>query len=534
MRTSYIFTIFALTIFSLNSQSVHYQVELEPIEITEIGGIQSYAFGTHNGEWLIIGGRLDGLHQRQPFAAFDSQGRNNQLIVINPETKEVWKQGIENLPVNVREQLGSTNMQFYQEGEQLLLTGGYAFSPSQNDHITFPFLTIVNIPSVIKQVKEDNLTSEIFIQSESESFRLAGGRLGKINDTYQLVGGHKFMGRYNPMGPDHGPGFIQAYSHEIRRFTLNLTNGIEVDFLAPFHDEMHLRRRDYNLVPQIINNEYGLTIFSGVFQKNADLPWLYPVNISSNNYEPIETFKQYFNHYHCATLPIYNSDNDEMHTLFFGGIAQFYKENNTLVQDNDVPFVNTIADVVRTKDGTYIETKLDSEMPGLLGAGSEFILTENSLLYDDGIIDGDKIDADNFKTIGYIFGGIRSSLPNIFWINTGTQSEASNTLYKVSIKKVESTTSIKENDRDLNLFIYPNPAQNFVRITFDLVELVDVDISVFDTLGRKVHAETFGKFELKIGQNFLVLNNAKVGFGAYYYKVSIDGKELTRKVIWTE
>jgi hypothetical protein len=44
-----------------------YEVELRPVTIPGLPGLHSFAFGQHNGRWLIVGGRTDGLHPRQPF-----------------------------------------------------------------------------------------------------------------------------------------------------------------------------------------------------------------------------------------------------------------------------------------------------------------------------------------------------------------------------------------------------------------------------------------------------------------------------------
>lgn len=77
-----LFLLFFCLLFAYISiaQTQPFEIILEPIEIAEFGGVQSYAFGTHNGQWLIVGGRLDGLHRRQPWATFDEIGHNTQLI----------------------------------------------------------------------------------------------------------------------------------------------------------------------------------------------------------------------------------------------------------------------------------------------------------------------------------------------------------------------------------------------------------------------------------------------------------------------
>ncbi|MBK8671321.1 MAG: hypothetical protein IPN89_18525 [Saprospiraceae bacterium] len=93
----------------------------------------------------------------------------------------------------------------------------------------------------------------------------------------------------------------------------------------------------------------GLTAFSGVFQESVDLPFLSCVNIDSDGYAVQPGFSQYYNHYHCAHIPIYSGSSREMHTVFFGGIAQYFDENGTLTRDDNVPFLNTIARVKRKK-----------------------------------------------------------------------------------------------------------------------------------------------------------------------------------------
>ena len=54
------------------TQSTPFQIALEPVNISGLGGIQAFAWGQYNGKWLIVGGRLDGLHQRQAFVIFAS------------------------------------------------------------------------------------------------------------------------------------------------------------------------------------------------------------------------------------------------------------------------------------------------------------------------------------------------------------------------------------------------------------------------------------------------------------------------------
>jgi hypothetical protein len=518
--------------YPINGQNFGYEVMLEPIHVPGIRGLQSFAYGTQGDEWLIVGGRLDGLHRRQPFASFNPLGNNDQIMVVNPLSQKIWTKKLDALSADLREQLASTNMQFYQWGEKLVLTGGYAFSNVKEDFITFPFLTVINLPKLIEAVKKDLDVAECFYQIRDEKFSVAGGRLEMIDDVFYLVGGHKFMGRYNPMGPDHGPGFSQVYTNDIRKFRLELANSIMVEHLPSIHDELHLRRRDYNLLPILNQGKKELMVYSGVFQNNANLPWLYPVRITSQNYFPIEDFRQRFNHYHCATLPIFNALSDEMHCLFFGGIAQFYPDENMVVQDNDIPFVRTISDVVSSK-GHLQELPLVTKMPGYLGSGAELILNQKIPLVVDGIINGDKIGKD-FMEIGYIYGGIESTDRNIFWINTGSESVASSAIYKVSIRKKLRTGQTELSVEEATLAIYPDPPKHTIRMRITTETSLPIFVDIFDLDGKKVGETLFESSEIQRGDNMLQFVAEDIEYGTFIYQVRIGDQTINQKVAWSE
>lgn len=473
------------------SQTTPFSVSLDPVHIDELGGIQAYAFGQHNGKILIVGGRLDGLHRRQPFASFDLAGHNNQLIVIDPQSKEKWSAPLYLLPTGIKEQLSSTNMEFIQEGFYLYCLGGYGYSPSQGTHTTYDKLTAIDLPNVIEAIISGSDFNAFFRQITDTTFQVTGGRLSRIDGDYYLLGGQKFLGRYNPMGPNHGPGFIQEYKNAIRVFSLTDDGQtITITHLDSHQDEANLHRRDYNAAPQILPDQsQGITLFSGVFRPDVDLPFLNSVTINADGYVVNDTFQQRYNNYHCPVLPLYSVADKEMHTIFFGGIAQFYEKEGMLIEDTNVPFVNTIARVTRYPNGSMEEVKLPVEMPNLLGAAAEFIPNLNLPHFDNEVFLLDSLEADT-TLMGYIFGGISSSGPNIFFINDGTQSAANNQLFEVNLIK-NVTTAVQEplKTNALNLIVYPNPSSGQLNIEFSLSKQEDVTISIFG-LGGKLISQT--------------------------------------------
>jgi hypothetical protein len=305
-----------------------------------------------------------------------------------------------------------------------------------------------------------------------------------------------------------------------------------VTHLQAITDEVNLHRRDYNVVPQILpNQQEGLTAFSGVFQVGADLPFLNCVNIDSSAYNVNNDFSQYYNHYHCANIPLYSAATNEMHNLFFGGISQYYDSAGVLVQNNDVPFVKTIARVTRDANGTMAEYKLPIEMPALLGAGAEFIPTDVPV-YPNEVIKLDALTSDS-TLLGYIYGGINSSEPNIFWVNDGTQSIASNGIFKVFLIKSSQVNVDELNTQStgsLHLQVYPNPNDGVFSLKFNLKGKPEIRLVISDMNGKVLEDSVVG--QLNIGENTLsrTVENLSNG-GIYFITVETSYEKVTQKII---
>lgn len=417
-----------------------FSIRLEPHEIKGFPALQSFVCGEWQGKWVFMGGRLDGLHRRQPFASFDAVGQNSYIYVVDPVAGKVWKRTVKDLPVTIAEQLLSSNMQFYQDRHTLYMTGGYGFSKTADDHTTFPFIISVDVHQLVTAIMQDEPIAGLFSQLKDERMAITGGRMGMLGDTLLLAGGQRFEGRYNPHGPDHGPGFVQQYSNEIRKFIIDTSkaNVLTLTYYSAIRDSVNLHRRDYNMVPQVlVNNKFAYTMFSGVFQYDEDLPYTNFVDVVNGSYEVNNTFIQRFSHYHSAVLPLYDPSNNFMYSIFFGGIAQYYPDaKGKIINDKDVPFTKTISVVMRGEK-IVKEIYLPVQMPGYLGASAEFMYASPVVMYANGIANTSFIQSDEVL-IGYVVGGINSGAKNIFWENTGQESKASSSVIKVYIKRKRS------------------------------------------------------------------------------------------------
>ena len=507
-----------------------FNVEIEPLSITNAPGLHSFAFGkTSDNKWVIVGGRTDGLHQRQPFAAFLENDNNKEVFVIDPINNQVWSTDLSVLSASIFEQLQSTNQEFIQRNNTLYVFGGYGYSTTNADHITYPYITAIDLDAVANAVISGSSISSSFRQIMHQSMALTGGQIGYLDSTFYLCGGQKFTGRYNPMG---GGSYVQSYGNSIRKFEL-IDDGTNLSIAnySESSDPTHLHKRDYNMSPQIFpNGDHGFTMWSGVFDPN-DLPYLYPVDVTASGHTANTSFNQYLSQYHSAKLPIYDADSNAMHTVFFGGMSQYTMDNTgNLVQDNNVPFVKTISMVTRSSDGSMVETNLSIEMPTLVGSGAEFIPVSDANLYlDEEIL---KInDVSSSKTlVGYIYGGIESTQPNIFFSNTGTQSSASSLIFKVYINKgTVSTQNIDLNgDNMFNLSVYPNPVSNKVNASYFIPNLNNHSLKVFDITGNEILKMELPK---SIGKHQTDLDLSEYPSGTYILKVVGGNYSTVVKII---
>jgi hypothetical protein len=221
-----------------------------------------------------------------------------------------------------------------------------------------------------------------------------------------------------------------------------------------------------------------------------------------------------------------------MHNVFFGGIAQYYDSLGTLVQDNNVPFVKTIARVTRDASGTMAEYKLPVEMPSLLGAGAEFIPIKNIPHFDNEVIKLDDLTLDT-TLVGYIYGGISSTAANVFFVNTGAESSASSQIFKVYVIKNTPLGVHDLNEQSVGTFnieVVPNPNDGNFEVKFHLKQRAEVKIAIYSMDGKKIEESLLEN--LSIGENILKRKISNIGSDrAYFLTIETPYEKATQKII---
>ena len=411
--------------------------------------------------------------------------RNDSVFVVDPAANQQWVAALTSLPDYVRESISSSNAEYYQADSMLYLVGGYGRCDSALTNITFPTLTSINLNSLVNMVMNGNTVNAAIRQIQDSNIIIAGGRLEKIDSTYYLIFGHRFDGMYSKI--NGSTLFIQHYSNAIRKFNINDDGtSLAISNLTIETDTDNFHRRDLNVTEQIFpNGEFGLTAFGGVFQKTATLPFLTPIDIKSSGTQLNAGFNQNLNQYETAAMPVYDSINNFMHTIFFGGMSlyTFDTVNQVLVQDTLVPFVNTISKVSRDGSGNLTEYKMPVEMPSLLGSNARFVPDSNIFIRHKSIVDLNSLTGNT--RVGWIINGIQSDLPNIADLDPESMSRPNSTVYEVWVDITpDAVQDVPLSNSILGLNVYPNPASHTAYIDFTLNEAGAASIAIYDAKGN--------------------------------------------------
>ncbi len=434
--------------------SLPYRIEIELADFSLPQGFHSGVSAIYKGKWLFLAGRSNGLHGFGPGNNFPPTSQNTLIFVVDPKTKSVMTRSITDpdsglTPLQI-DQLSATSPQGYQNGKTLYMTGGYSLDTQTGQFSTKNVLTAFDIPGVIHWVthpKKGETLAQYIRQFSHPILEITGGYMTQIgkNPTL-LVFGQNFSGSYT----DNSNG---EYSEQIRRFKIiddGKTLRIDVKSFKPIQPDENFRRRDLNVVPTIKkckgHLEEGLVALSGVFTLTSGA-WTVPVLIKADgtpfmpNPECEKTFKQGMNNYASSTCGFFSRKSGDMFTLLLGGITFGFFENGQFQTDDELPFTNQVTTVKIDKRGKFSQYIMSGQYPTILstqsnpgnqllfGAGAEFFPAEGIQMYKNGVF---KLDSIKKPTVvGYIVGGIQSTLPNT---NVITDSTGSPYIFKLIVK----------------------------------------------------------------------------------------------------
>lgn len=404
-------------------------------------GVHSFAFGRTPGHWVIVSGRLNGFHGFVPPGSSFSRGLANRRVwVVMPLGKpgaNVWSMALSDIamPTAVRDQLGSANTCATQDGDKLVVVGGYGHN-SAGERQTYPWLTTLDLPKLVQAVKTGNATlaAEAIRGTEDARMRVTGGEIRKLADgRFYLVFGHDFNGLY--LAPDQQ----QVYTEEIRRFEIQEVLGypqVKPGTYEAWTHPTEFHRRDLTVEHTILpDGALGVAAYGGVFtpptlpngdpNPNGDDVYDAPIYITPSGATIAGEYAQRMSQYTCANLRLFDRQTRTMYTTFFGGISRYTYDRDERrfviapkqgkLGDPDfldgVPWIDTITTLVRDGNGVHREhAHHEAQLPALMGANSRFVpIARTYAAYkelDHGILDMRAIA--RRTQVGWLVGGIVS------------------------------------------------------------------------------------------------------------------------------
>src|SRR5260221_14655940 len=69
----------------LSSNAVPFSIQIEPAGFSLPSGLQSFVLGIHDGKWLLLAGRINGLHGfNNTNDTFPANTQNTTVFVVDP------------------------------------------------------------------------------------------------------------------------------------------------------------------------------------------------------------------------------------------------------------------------------------------------------------------------------------------------------------------------------------------------------------------------------------------------------------------
>jgi hypothetical protein len=402
-------------------------------------GLHSGVFAVYKDKWLFLAGRTNGMHG---FGSdpFPPSQQNKTAFVIDVTNQVVHSRSLldpsSELTLEQIDILSVTSPQYFQNNNVLYISGGYGIDTETLQFNTKPVLTAIDIPDFIDWVinPDSSKSAASCIRHTTSSWmQVTGGYMSVLDNhlTGVLVFGQNFTGVYNP-------GTSGDYTNQVRCFQIVDTGkNLYVQKRKSEDPNPSYRRRDLNVVPIMKGNKQAFIALSGVFTETEGI-WTVPVEIEGNGktfmQDPTsdDAFKQGMNNYVSANVTLYSPSSKSNYVIQLGGITFEYFDGSGYSSDPEFPFTNQVTTVKRDKHGNYTQYFMDNQYPVILstgsnpgnellfGAGAFFIEARDVPQYPNWVLNLDEIKSPT--VIGYIIGGIMSTVPNTSVASDSTSS----------------------------------------------------------------------------------------------------------------
>ena len=207
--------------------------------------MHGYAIGQYKNYLLIFGGSIRSRISDNDYQDFP----NLDILLIDFNEKRAGAYTNGNFDGSLGEQVSASGLSYYQNDGILYLIGGYGYSETHNQFITFPYITIINVKQTVLALLNGTDPVASFYQLCDDRMAIFDAEMDFNGDEFFLLNG-KFAYKLKPFA-ENAQYIEETYNEEVRTFKVT-KDGTEwqLNNFQTWYDLEALQERYGTLLPE--------------------------------------------------------------------------------------------------------------------------------------------------------------------------------------------------------------------------------------------------------------------------------------------
>jgi hypothetical protein len=212
--------------------------------------MDGYAIGQYKDYLLVFGGSIRTKVADNSYQDFPNL--DILLIDFNENRASAFTNG--SFEGSLGEQISATGLSYYQNNGLLYLLGGYGYSETHNQFITFPYITVIDVKETVLALLNGTDPIASFYQLCDDRMAIFNAEMDYNGDEFFLLNG-KSAYKLRPFGSN--PHYVEEkYNEEVRTFRIS-KDGSEwhLEHFDTWYDLEAFQERYGTLIPERIEQQ---------------------------------------------------------------------------------------------------------------------------------------------------------------------------------------------------------------------------------------------------------------------------------------
>lgn len=212
--------------------------------------MHGYAVGQYEDYLLVFGGSIRSKVSDNDYQDFPNL--DILLIDFNEKRASAYTNG--SFEGSLGEQISATGLSYYQNDGTLYLLGGYGYSETHNQFITFPYITVIDVQQTVLALLNGTDPIASFYQLCDDRMAIFDAEMDFNGDEFFLLNG-KFAYKLRPFAKD-ARYVEEKYSEEVRTFKVIKDGKVwQLEGFQTWYDLEALQERYGTLLPEGIEQK---------------------------------------------------------------------------------------------------------------------------------------------------------------------------------------------------------------------------------------------------------------------------------------